>query len=75
MSEHAAGGGELEGRYQPEGADISHHEGFHRALENALENHDWPGGDHEARVRHYATVRVTNPGVIHEYIVRVSRGA
>ena len=72
MTQQAGGGRrELVGRHRPDGKQIAHHEGFHEALENALENHDWPPGDHEAQVHFGAIVRVTNPGVIHEYIVRI----
>jgi hypothetical protein len=68
------GGGqkrEIVGRHRPQGK-IQHLEGFHQALEDALANHDWPQGKHEADVHFAAVVEITNPGVINEYLVRLS---
>ncbi|HEX6701943.1 MAG TPA: hypothetical protein VF101_14545 [Gaiellaceae bacterium] len=71
MTESGGGGKrQLVGRHRPKDK-IKHHEGFHLAIEDALANHDWPAGDHDASVHFGAVVNVTNPGVIHEYVVRI----
>ena len=72
MTQQAGGGRhEIVGTHQPGDEKIPHHEGFHRALEDALAKHDLSAGEHKANIHFGARIRVTNPGVIHEYVARV----
>ena len=55
------------GRTEPT-APADHMANFNKAIQNALDNLNWPVGDHPgASVQLSATVRVRNPGTIIDY--------
>ena len=55
---------------------FSHSEGWNGALDNALKRIGWPPGDYaHAKVEFFAHVHVENPGVITDYLVRLTPGA
>jgi hypothetical protein len=56
-----------EGGLKPE----EHHIGWSKALQNALDNIEWPIGEHQAQIAFGALVEVENPGHVIEYHVTV----
>ena len=53
---------------RPGEAPVDHMHNYNQAIQNALDDLKWPLGDHEgASLQLSATIRVTNPGTIHEY--------
>lgn len=49
-------------------APIDHMHNYNQAIQNALDNLNWPVGDHQgASLQLSATIKVTNPGTIIEY--------
>lgn len=51
----------------PDAAPVDHIANYNRAIQNALDNLEWPRGDHNATLQLSATIRVVNPGSIIEY--------
>jgi|GEM_PF-1516398 len=52
---------------------FSHSDGWNAALDNALKKIGWPEADYrEAKIEFFANVHVENPGIITDYLVRVS---
>jgi hypothetical protein len=50
------------------GAPADHMANYNRAIQNALDNVNWPVGEHRgATLQLSATIKVTNPGTIIEY--------
>lgn len=50
------------------GAPIDHMHNYNQAIQNALDNLNWPPGDHQgASLQLSATIKVVNPGTIIEY--------
>jgi hypothetical protein len=50
------------------GAPVDHMHNYNQAIQNALDNLNWPAGDHQgASLQLSATIHVVNPGTIIEY--------
>jgi hypothetical protein len=54
---------------------FAHSDGWNAALDNALKKIGWPPGDHaNAKIEFFANVHVENPGIITDYVVRITPG-
>ena len=63
------------GRHRPPAPSHQHWDGWNAAVEHALANTNWPANTYaDVTVEFFATVKVTNPGSIVEYAVRITPG-